>query len=875
MVSAVLLSSLFDCEPALADGCAPPSFAAATTFGTGSTPVSVAVGDFNRDGKLDLAVANSFGAGGSVSVLLGNGDGTFQTAINYDTGLGSYAVAVNDFNGDGKLDVVTSGCVFLGNGDGTFQAAVNFGPSGYSVAVGDFNGDGKPDLAITQSYRGISVLLNTCQPGKFNHHPVARSQTLSVNEDADVAIMLSASDADQDALTFTVTSPDHGTLTGTPPNVVYRPALHYLGPDSFTFKVNDGKADSAPATVSITVVHVNHAPVRRVVAWGNNFSGQSNVPRGLRDVVAVAGGFTFSMVLRSNGTVVAWGKYPDFSPAYVPPGLSGVAALDGGAGHALALRSNGTVVAWGPANQNGQGSVPPGLSNVVAIAAGANHNVALKSDGTVKAWGDWQFSATSPPAGLSNVVAIAAGGYHSLARKADGTVVAWGSNSSGESSVPKGLSNVVAIAAGWEHSLALKSDGSVMTWGRNVENETRVPPGVSNIVAIAAGDYHSLVLRADGKLFAWGYDIGDGAVSVPAGLKNVVAIGCGGYHNLAVVTNSIPVARSQTLTVNENTSASIVLSASDADQDALTYAVTSPAHGTLSGTPPNVVYQPVFHYFGPDNFTFTVNDGEADSAPASVSIMVVPVNHAPIADASATVTRVISPNNHRARVVLDGSRSHDADGDPLQFFWFVDGSANPSATGRVTVVTLSIGTHEVLLRVDDGQAAGTSGVTVRVLEASGAVCDLIADVLAANLRHPHSLLSQLSVAKKAFGDGDFDLGVHHLRLFQEKLRKLRENGKVDPDTAAALLREAQSIIAAAGNAQNAQPTFTMCKCEKGRHVRMRFMGAAAGTYLIEASTDLKTWLPVGVGTERGEGEFEFEEAGASVPAYRFYRIVAP
>src|SRR4029077_1762672 len=92
---------------------------------------SVAVGDFNGDGKLDLVVVNNLSA--SVSVLLGKGDGTFQAAVNYGVGLGIISVAVGDFNGDGKLDLVVGGVVatnsnisvLLGNGDGTFQTPAN------------------------------------------------------------------------------------------------------------------------------------------------------------------------------------------------------------------------------------------------------------------------------------------------------------------------------------------------------------------------------------------------------------------------------------------------------------------------------------------------------------------------------------------------------------------------------------------------------------------------------------------------------------------------------------------------------------------------------------------------------------------------------
>jgi alpha-tubulin suppressor-like RCC1 family protein len=284
-------------------------------------------------------------------------------------------------------------------------------------------------------------------------------------------------------------------------------------------------------------------------------------------VQAVAGGASYSLALRSDGTVWAWGdndygqlgngttSYPvTYSPAQVR-GLTNVRAIAAGGYHALALRSDGTVWAWGSNNHGelGDGTTMDrsttvqvtGLANVQAIAAGAGHSLALRSDGTVWAWGSNEFgelgdgtttnrSTPVQVSGLLSVQAIAAGFDHSLALRSDGTVWAWGSNNYGElgndstsnRGTPvqvSGLQSVQAIAAGSTHSLALRSDGTVWAWGANWSGKLgdgtttdRGTPvrvlGLSDVQAIKAGGRHSLGLGSNGTVWEWGVDLGLGAM---------------------------------------------------------------------------------------------------------------------------------------------------------------------------------------------------------------------------------------------------------------------------------------------------------------------------------------------------------------------------
>ncbi len=158
------------------------TFQNSVAYATGPAPASVVAGDWKGDGKPGLAVAN----GGSplngldpglVSILLNNGDGTFANKVDYETGQYPISVVAADFNGDGKLDLALATnlditgrvSILNGNGDGTFQSHIDYegGFGIYSLVAADFNGDGKPDLAVVSNLNDTMFLLTHSGSGGF------------------------------------------------------------------------------------------------------------------------------------------------------------------------------------------------------------------------------------------------------------------------------------------------------------------------------------------------------------------------------------------------------------------------------------------------------------------------------------------------------------------------------------------------------------------------------------------------------------------------------------------------------------------------------------------------------------------------------------
>jgi photosystem II stability/assembly factor-like uncharacterized protein len=303
-----------------------------------------------------------------------------------------------------------------------------------------------------------------------------------------------------------------------------------------------GSVTSRVATVTVE----KYPNPATIVAWGDSGYGETNLPVGETNIVALAAGEYVTVFLRRDGTMGDFG-FSILSPGSYS-GLPRVSAVATEYSYGLALENNGAPISFGLTHLSGASDVPATVTNAVATTIGVP-NLAIKDDGTVEGWlpGGWYGPAAVPNllsnlVTLSNVIAIAASGQswtygsHFVVLYTNHTIAVFGTSQAGDSTVVPSLTNVAAVAAGDDFSLALKMDGTVVAWGASPNGQTNVPAGLSNVMSIAAGAQHALALESNGTVVAWGNN-SSGQCNVPAYLSNVVFITAGYNHSAALTKN--------------------------------------------------------------------------------------------------------------------------------------------------------------------------------------------------------------------------------------------------------------------------------------------------------------------------------------------------
>jgi large repetitive protein len=433
-------------------------------------------------------------------------------------------VMTNDADPDGQSLVAvldsptTRGSVSL-NADGSF----NYLPGK------DFHGTDSFRYHLHDGLTRSESATVTIAVAPVNDPPVASPLSLAVDEDGGIEILLTGEDLDNTSLEFSTDHPTHGTLSGTPPNLVYRPAPDFHGTDRFNFTVHDGTTRSAPASVTIAVRPVNDPPSTQRI----------------------------ELALDEDGSI--------------PITLTGTDPDD-------------TLLAFAasqPANGMWIGSPPNLIYTPNPDFHGNDHFTFTVSDGKA--------------APVEATVTIEVRPVN------DAPVV-----------------KPLQLTTDEDSAITITLDATDVD--TNALEFTTTQPAHGTL----SGTAPDLVYTPNENFHGideFNFTVSDGtAAPVEATVTIEVR-----------PANDAPVAKPLQLTTDEDTIITITLDATDVDTSSLEFTTTQPAHGTLSGTAPNLVYTPNENFHGNDQFTFTVSDGTADPDEATVTIEVRPVNDAPVA----------------------------------------------------------------------------------------------------------------------------------------------------------------------------------------------------------------------------------------------------
>ncbi|MDQ8180285.1 Ig-like domain-containing protein [Pelagicoccus sp. SDUM812005] len=488
----------------------------------------------------------------------------------------------------------------------------------------------------------------------YDHTPRPTSSRVVLLEDSPADIVLTGSDPDGDPLTFEISvEPEHGTLSGTAPNLVYTPDPNFFGEDRLGFKVSDGQNVSRSGTILLNVELVNDdAPVF-----------VSNPIQGLEAVIGTPyEGTLEGAALDADEDPVSYAilSGPSWLSAQADGTLSGTPqAADAGLNSWLVEASDGTgrsatatleiavstwedslLLSWefddasgstvsdsGPSGHDGlasEGTWVAGISGSAMAFDGSATSVdipaeAFSSVGEQITIALWIYGDLSQPRPDSIFIAFDGAGNKmmSLALPDNKNNVIWDAGKIGAKTYDRLFKNTPAAKTRgqWNHWVFTKNaaTGEMAMYANGALHHSKT------------GTTKTLEGVADAYLGSNGINLYyKGLIdSVRIYGLSLDADAVADLYSSYATNNKIPYAESQSVSTLEDTSVALTLSGSDSDEEPLSYSVqTPPANGSLSGVAPDLVYTPDPDFVGVDSFTFVANDGTDDSPAATVEITV-------------------------------------------------------------------------------------------------------------------------------------------------------------------------------------------------------------------------------------------------------------
>jgi VCBS repeat-containing protein len=465
-----------------------------------------------------------------------------------------------------------------------------------------------------------------------NAAPVANSAGYTFNEDFSLSSTLSASDADSDPLTFLAGSvaPAHGSVVIRPNgSFVYTPDANYHGTDSFSFKANDGTVNSSEATVTLTVNSVNDAPIGTSTAFTISKNVALNGTLTGSDVDGDTLTFAAGSVAAAHGAAIihADGTFT-YTPAtdYVGPDTFTYLVNDG------TVNSAERLVTITVANNH----VPVANASTVTTDEDTTLNGSLTGSDSDLDSLTFHAGSVSPAHGTLTVNSdgtfnyVPAANFHgtdSFSFKVND-----GTSDSAEATVTVTVNSVndAPVATASTATISKNRELTGTLSGSDVDGDSlnftagSVVAAHGTVVVNSNGSYTYTPVTDYVGPDSFSFLVNDGTVNSSEATVTV-----------SVADNVPPTATAATATTNEDTPLNGTLTGSDADNNPLTFqaGTVGPAHGSVAISSTGAyIYTPAANYFGTDSFTFVANDGVSDSAEATVTITVAPVNDAPVAN---------------------------------------------------------------------------------------------------------------------------------------------------------------------------------------------------------------------------------------------------